>query len=782
MDENREAYTAALAGLSHVLSKYDTGFAERIPFPLHQMKEGATRAVSLAAAGESLKEAVASQMQSIFTLIQIRGQSAPSRNLTYLPLKPLSLKGDTDRANTIFPVAAEASEDAPEKPDERLKAVSEGMIALRDVRENQKDAETYLESLMLLLQRELWCVSSGMHGASLFDYARATAALTVCLAGEGSDSKVATLVGGDISGIQNFIYTITSKGAASALRGRSLYLQLLTDAIARYVLRKLNLPITNLLFAGGGHFFILARPGVDLKTIRRTISQILLSLHGGELYLALEGVPLEDKDLAGKALSKKWSDLSAQLREAKSRKFSELDNELFTMVFEPRRDQGNQENECAVCGREHPGTKTKNNRNICPQCESYEDLGKDLRNAQFLRISRIPEQGISDDDPPGKVETALAYFGVRARLYGSLKKMNEDVKVLEGMIRSVVYALRDDVLDDLANEAHTAVGRRFFVNVTPVIDNIQELERLRTAKVEDLPDEKDVQSDGGAVKTFSALECEADSGFKRLGILRMDVDSMGEIISEGLGEKANLARIANLSFMINLFFEGWAAELARKYNREGGNETDTVYSIYSGGDDLFFVGAWDRIPELALEIRNDLAMFACHHPGIHASAGIALVGGKYPLYQAAEDAHEALEKSKDRDGKNAITFLGQTMSWEQFANEVKPLADRLKELIKKDIVPRSLVQRLQRFQIEFQEKQEEARSRGEAETKLGEEQVLWGPWNWHAAYYLKRAKSRAKEESAKDTIEEIHNKLGGENFRAIEWIGLMARWVNLLTR
>lgn len=774
--ENQEAQRVALAGLLQALSKFDAGFAERVPFSLFQVGDNASQAGNLATGGEALEEGDASQMQSVFILLQNRKDSAPSGDLTYLPLKPLSLKENTNHNNTIFPVAAEAPEDARIGRDERLMAVSNGMIGLRNIHKNQEDIETYLESLMLLLQRELWCVPSGMHGASLFDYARAAAALTVCLASKGSDPKVATLVGGDISGIQNFIYTITSKGAASALRGRSLYLQLLTDAIARYVLRELKLPITNLLFAGGGHFFILARPGVDLKTIRQTISRILLSLHGGELYLAMEGIPLEDRDFAGKALSKKWSDLSLQLREAKSRKFSELDNEFFTLVFEPRRDQGNEEKECSVCGREHPGTEEKKGRKICPQCVSYEELGRDLRNAQFLRISQIPEQGISDDSPPGEVETALAYFGVRARLYDSLKEVNDDKQALEGASRSVVYTLRDNALEDSVNEVHTAVGRRFLVNVTPLVSKKEEINALREAgmKEEKLPGL-------GDVKPFESLEKES-RGIERLGILRMDVDSMGKIISEGLGEKANLARIANLSFMINLFFEGWAAEVARKYNREGGRDADSVYSIYSGGDDLFFVGAWDRMPELALEIRNDLAKFACHHAGIHASAGIALVGGKYPLYQAAEDAHEALEKSKDRNGKNAITFLGQTMSWEQFANEVKPLADRLKELVKKDLVPRSLVQRLQRFQVKFQEKQEEARLRGEAETKLGEEQVVWGPWNWQAAYFLTRAKSRAKEASAKDTIEEIRNKLGDEQFRAIEWIGLMARWVDLLTR
>ena len=774
--DRQEAQYAALAGLVHVMEGFDPAFGERIPFPLPKMEDVVSRAGSLATGGESLDEAEKARLRSIFSLLKIHEQTAPPFGEIFIPIKPLSLDIDTDLKPLIFPVNEERSEIGRK---ERWTAISDGMKALKSAHSDQDDIETYLESLMYLMQRELWGMPSGLQGASLFDHARATAALTVCLAGQGSESYIATLIGGDISGIQNFIYTITSKGAASALRGRSLYLQLLTDAIARFILRELNLPVTNLLFAGGGHFFILARPNPDLNTLRKKISRILLSLHGGELYLALEGVSLNANDFTGKALSGIWRELSGQLREAKLHKFSELQNELYLLVFQPRRDQGNQEKECIVCGREHPGTEEKNGRRICPQCYSYEELGKDLREASYLRMRQIKERLLEENDPPGDVETALACFGLRATLYDSLREMTDGSKPLDGVTRSVVHAFRDDALKGAMNERHTAVGRRFIVNVTPAIKDDDERTRLRESGVQ----EKDLPQ-AGDVKPFKALEVEGE-GIKRLGILRMDVDNMGAIISEGLGEKANLARIANLSFMINLFFEGWAAERARQYNREGGAKTDSVYSIYSGGDDLFFVGAWDRMPKMALEIRNDLMKFVCHHPGVHASAGIALVGGKYPLYQAAEDAHNALEKSKglertgDRDGKNAITFLNQTIPWELFADEVKPHADTLKDLVNKGSIPRSMIQRLQQFQIKFQEKQEEARLRGEAETNQGDEQVVWGPWNWHAAYFLARA--RVKEDAKKE-VEKLRNKLGDEQFRAIEWIGLSARWVDLLTR
>ena len=70
----------------------------------------------------------------------------------------------------------------------------------------------------------------------------------------------------------------------------------------------------------------------------------------------------------------------------------------------------------------------------------------------------------------------------------------------------------------------------------------------------------------------------------------MDVDNLGNIFADGLGKAATLSRVAALSFAISMYFEGWVGQIAEEMNVETHPERgDTLYSIYSGGDDLFQV-------------------------------------------------------------------------------------------------------------------------------------------------------------------------------------------------
>ncbi len=715
------------------------------------------------------------QLQSIFCSITAEGYRTPET--LYMPLKPLEMN-----RHVIFPGNAWDEQRVWSAYEALWESFCEEAKLLKSVHESGGDLQTYLEDMLSLLQHYTWCIPSAYFKAipdvSLYDHGRITAALSVCLpqtilADDTSDVPAALLVAGDISGVQNFIYTITSRGAASALRGRSLYLELLTEAIARYLLRQLKLPVTNLVQVGGGHFYLLARPSdvERIEQVKRQVAQNLLSYHRGDLYLALDYITLIPRDFQGKALSGKWSDVSEQLRHVKSRKFSELGSEMYSQIFDPKFDVGNIEKECQVCGREHEGTLkleegTLREKRKCPQCLGFEELGDLLRQARFMRLS---ESDITTQPEtvtaPGDWKASLMSFGMVAELFESVPETRMDTE------RSVLYALDDEGLRKIKPAKSVAIGRRFLVNVTPILTKEERNELTKHIDESDLPP-------AGSVKPFEVMELQSKGGFKRLGVLRLDMDNAGALFRDGFGEYATFSRIASLSFMISLFYEGWIAELARKYNRQGASPQDRVYSIYSGGDDLFLLGSWDAIPNLALDIHRDLVEFVANHPGIHSSAGIVLVGGKYPLYQAAEDAGEALQAAKAVQGKNAITFLSQSLPWQTFMMQVKPYMEVMYTWVTEKGVPRNILQQMQQFQLLYLNKARQMKDRGEIYNKTGKQAIFWGQWNWRAAYFLKRTALRTKVEE----IDTLRKDLGGENFRAIEWIGLAARWADLLTR
>ena len=219
---------------------------------------------------------------------------------------------------------------------------------------------------------------------SLYDHLRTTAAIAACIGREltsetevnaelrsrkDSNKKICALIKGDISGIQTFLYQILSSGAARELRGRSFYLQLLTEAIAHWVLRQLDLPLTNLLLASGGHFYILApysEAREKLDSLRSIISQNLWALHGGDLSCILAGISITTNDFEADNFSRKWQNVSEKIQQRKREKWSEMNpQEMFENFFEPHGDK---------------------NVNY-----GFGELGRHLREAAYLVAFEVPE-------------------------------------------------------------------------------------------------------------------------------------------------------------------------------------------------------------------------------------------------------------------------------------------------------------------------------------------------------------------------------------------------------
>ncbi|MBC5798353.1 hypothetical protein H5968_25270 [Sphaerospermopsis sp. LEGE 00249] len=122
-----------------------------------------------------------------------------------------------------------------EKPD--LESLKKDIKTALDSLE-QEDYEN-LSLLTLIVEKFGSFISFGEENIALIDLVKSTAAVAAALV-NNTESKNITLIAGDLSGIQKFIYTISSDGALKSLRARSFYLELVTEEVVQQLLDKLQ--------------------------------------------------------------------------------------------------------------------------------------------------------------------------------------------------------------------------------------------------------------------------------------------------------------------------------------------------------------------------------------------------------------------------------------------------------------------------------------------------------------------------------------------------------------
>ena len=154
----------------------------------------------------------------------------------------------------------------------------------------------------------------------------------------------------------------------------------------------------------------------------------------------------------------------------------------------------------------------------------------------------------------------------------------------------------------------------------------------------------------------------------------MDIDSLGTIISQGLQENNTFSRVSTLSTSLDLFFKGYVPNLIQSYYK------DSIYLVYSGGDDVFAIGAWDKIIYFAYQLYKDFRRFTAHNPDITLSASIVLENPSYPIIKGAITAENALDiaknynsYSKAYNSKNNVSIFGKVLSWDWILSDQQEL-------------------------------------------------------------------------------------------------------------
>lgn len=155
-----------------------------------------------------------------------------------------------------------------------------------------------------------------------------------------------------------------------------------------------------------------------------------------------------------------------------------------------------------------------------------------------------------------------------------------------------------------------------------------------------------------------------------LGVLKMDVDSLGAALGERVRGSNDLHALGRFSVELDRFF---AVELDRVLKAP---QWQAIYTVFSGGDDVLVVGPWDLMLDFAAGAREAFVQ-RFGRDGLTISGGLAIVRYRYPIRHAVALAENQLHLAKSEVNqageppKDQMAALGQVWKWRDHATIVE---------------------------------------------------------------------------------------------------------------
>ena len=535
----------------------------------------------------------------------------------------------------------------------------------------------YVDSLLTLLESYMTYIPSSTNrqevaDISLYDHSKMTAAIAACIylyltqnqrvnfrqelyQNEKAflDEPAFLMFSCDLSGIQSFIYTTSGEGALKSLRARSLYLEILLEHLADEILAEIGLSRANLIYTGGGHAYLLlpntSETQAKLQLASERINRWFLQQFDTDLYLAMAWQPCSGNELMNQgpvpdSYQQIFRNLSAQLS---ARKISRYSAEQLLQLN--RQQPAEHQRECKECRR---SAALAEQEDICDFCANIGRISSELLKAQvyFAILPQPLEHRGALPLPDLDQETAY------------LQVLTEpEMRKLLGSGTPVRFYSKNNQVTGTTMATHIWMG------------------------------DYHVRGDY-TVATFAQL-AQKSKGVKRIGVLRADIDNLGQAFVSGFLRKneenptkyLTISRTATLSRSLSLFFKyhlngilsGTASLPIQRFSLDGSHKSEArqVMIIYSGGDDLFLVGAWNEVLECAVDIHKVFAHYTQNT--LTLSAGIGIFDDSYPLVRMAEETGALEDAAKHiADGeKNAVSLFGadqtaHTYHWDEFENGV----------------------------------------------------------------------------------------------------------------
>lgn len=474
------------------------------------------------------------------------------------------------------------------------------------------------------------------------------------------------LVAADLSGIQDFVYTIGSKAALKTLRGRSFYLDLLMESVAVQLLEHLGLGRVHLVYATAGTLLLLV-PNTDrirqgIEEFTKEFNQWLFREFRAKLYLAIASVALAGCSLDADAVSAKGTKGDKTLDGALQALHGRLGSRKTAKWKEPLEKDGGFLFAPAAVSRE------------CDVCRSHEGV-----NAYAVGPSLRP--AADGDDGEGERHELCRFCAQMVRLGQVLPRADrfyECASATPGEASGDSVRFPSAIRLEVWNKSYWIATPEF--SPTTGLSGAKVLAEYGMREPWSLPEAGD-----GAVRPFPTGAFLAEPEFvslaqqacgdARLGVLVMDVDRLGAIFARGLTPQT-LGRLSDLSARLNLFFKYYlpamfeeAAQVVEKERLLPRTKKGyAVNLVYAGGEDLLLVGAWDDVFDAAVAVWGEFCRYVGGNPDVTLSAGIAVVDERAAFYRAVEEAKQEEKKAKN-EGRDRLGALGLTLPWRDVAGE-----------------------------------------------------------------------------------------------------------------
>ena len=499
----------------------------------------------------------------------------------------------------------------------------------------------YVQSTLNLLEATASFIPSSTNlkevvDISLYDHLKMTTAFASCIylyleerqetnykqtlfkqAKEFYEKDAFLLVSFDLSGIQDFIYTITSKGAHKQLRSRSFYLEMISEYLADTLLSEMSLSRANLIYSGGGHaYFILpntTEAKAKIESVEASFNAFFLENYSTALYVSFGYTSFHASQVMKGNTNEVYRKIFKEVsEEVSSKKVSRYSAETIQQLNAGGKKAGR---ECVIC---HTVDHLKADEDKCYLCDQLESFSRNVQLGEYFVVNTKKQDGLP--------------VGPHAYLHRTTEQ-----EIKRRQVDGYVYAKNQ------FNTGENQATHLWIADYNAIESN---------------------QFSDYANREWTKVSGEIQ-GIKRLAVLRCDVDDLGYAFMAGFshqnkGMYNTFTRTAAFSRSMSMFFKLYINLFAEELK---------LTIVYAGGDDVFLLGAWDDVLDFAVEFRDYFKKWT--HDKLTLSTGIGLFHDKTPINIMARITGD-LEEAAKSNGKDSITLFSEnhTFKYDTFIEDV----------------------------------------------------------------------------------------------------------------